>query len=90
MSTIFHVSWSAPTPDVTGVVIQLDINGAGYVDYNSVAPTPTTKDVTVTAPSGAPVGVRCIFVNALGRSAPSNEVVVHMPDVPAAPVITVT
>ena len=90
MSKIFHVSWSVPPVDVTGVVIQCDINGAGFVDFNAVLPSPTTHDITVTAPVGSPVGIRVIFVNAVGRSLPSNVVIVHMDDVPVPPVITAT
>ena len=90
MSKIFHVSWSTPPVDVTGVVIQCDMNGVGFVDYSAVLPSPTTHDITVTAPQGAPIGVRVIFVNAVGRSLPSNVVIVHMDDVPVPPVITAT
>lgn len=89
MSKIFHVSWNTAPADVTSVIIQCDINGAGFIDYNAVAPVPNTHDITVSAPVGAPIGVRVIFQNAVGRSLPSDVVVVHMDDVPAAPVITV-
>lgn len=87
-SHIYNVSWSAPPVDVTSVIVQVD-DGTGFLDYNSVLPSPSVKAVTITAAVGAVIRFQVLFVNAQGRGAPSNIVTVTMPNVPAAPVISV-